>query len=75
MGDAELIERIHTLQKDAALCGQAIENLVHNDKMQWETIDKIKDSLSTIKSQIAAFGVINTLVMGFIAYRLVKGLP
>jgi hypothetical protein len=75
MGDTEMIEKIHLLQKESALCNQAIQTLHDHKEMQWKTIEKIKESLSTIKSQIAAFGVINTLVMGFIAYRLVKGLP
>ena len=74
MNDLDVIERIQNLQMDTALNGQSIKHLEDNDKLQWEVIEKIKESLSVIKAQLAAFGVINTLVLAWIAYKLTKGL-
>lgn len=73
--DPESLEKIQKLQTDTALNEQSIERLEAEDKLQWQVIEKIKESLSTVKVQIAGFGVINTLIAGWIAYKLTKGAP
>lgn len=70
----EMMEKIRLMQTDTALHNQSIHGLTDDNKLQWEVIEKIKESLSTIKAQIAAFGVINSLVLAWIAYKLTKGL-
>ena len=74
MDDLTIIERIQNLKMDSALCKQSIKNLDSSEALQWKVLEKIKESLSTIKAQLAAFGVINTLVLGWIAFKLTKGL-
>lgn len=61
------------IELDTALNGQAIDGLEADNKLQWEVVEKIKESLSTVKAQIAGFGVVNTLVLAWIAYRMTKG--
>jgi hypothetical protein len=70
----EIMERVRVMQTDIALNGQAIEGLESSERLQWEMIEKIKDSLSTVKMQISAFGVVNTLVLGWIAWKLTEGM-
>ncbi len=71
--DTEILERVGMLQTANALNDQAIKGLQASNLAQGTVIEKIQDSLSTVKSQIAAFGVVNTLTLAWIAYRLTKG--
>ncbi len=73
--DTEMMERIRIMQTDTALNGQSIEGLEESDKLQWQVIEKIKESLTTVKMQISAFGVVNTLILAWIGYKLTKGIP
>ena len=75
LSDTEIMERIRMNEISTALHDQSIEGLESSEKLQWEMIEKIKETLSTVKAQIAGFGVVNTLVLGWIAYRLTKGMP
>lgn len=71
--ETEMMERIRMLQTNSALFEQSIKKIESEQALQWVVIEKIKDSLSTIKSQLAAFGVVNTLVLAYIAYILKRG--
>ena len=71
----DMTETLQMIKTHNAILSQSVASLEKSDTKQWEAIDKIKDSLSVIKSQIAAFGVVNALIMGFIAYKLSKGMP
>ena len=73
--ETDIMERIRIMQTDTALNGQSIEKLEEGDKLQWQVIEKIKESLTTVKMQISAFGVVNTLILAWIGYKLTKGIP
>ena len=73
--ESDIMERIRIMQTDTALNGQSIEKLEEGDKLQWQVIEKIKESLTTVKMQISAFGVVNTLILAWIGYKLTKGIP
>ena len=73
--ETDIMERIRIMQTDTALNGQSIEKLEEGDKLQWQVIEKIKESLTTVKMQISAFGVVNTLILAWIGYNLTKGIP
>jgi len=73
--ESTIIDRLQVINTETALNSQAIENLEKNEVLQWEVIEKIKESLTSIKVQLAAFGVTNTVLIGWIAYKLTKGIP
>ena len=73
--ETEMMERIRIMQTDTALNSQSINRLEEGDRLQWQVIEKIKESLTTVKTQIAAFGVVNTLILAWIGYKLTKGIP
>lgn len=71
--ESAIMEKVHFIDKEQGAQGIRMDVLEDNNKLQWEVIEKIKESLSTVKQQIAAFGVVNTLILGWIAYKLTKG--
>lgn len=75
LSDTEIMERIRMNETATALNEQAIEALDASKTLHWESIEKIRETLSTMKAQVAGFGVVNTLVLGWIAYKLTKGMP
>jgi hypothetical protein len=72
--DTEIMEKIRVMQTDTALHAQSLITIQKSDDYQWNAIEKIQDSLSVVKTQISAFGVVNTLILGFIAYKLTRGI-
>ena len=71
--DTDIMERVRVMQTDIALNSQSIDGLDDSDRLQWEVIEKIKESLNTLKVQISAFGVVHLLILGFIAFKLTRG--
>jgi uncharacterized coiled-coil protein SlyX len=75
MTDMEIAERVRRMQIESALHGRAIEKLEEVYRLQGEMIEKIKDTLTAVKVQNATFGVVNALIIAWIAYKITKGLP
>lgn len=72
-GGFDLMDKIHALETDMAVGAEKISSLERQAAQLWEMVEKIQSKLSAINAKIASFGVVNTLILGWIAWRLTRG--
>lgn len=61
------------LKTEVAVQGNRISTLETSDKLQWETFNKVKENLTAVRIQLAAYGVVNTLIIAWAIYKITKG--
>lgn len=69
-----LEDDMNELKTAMAVAAQQIVTLEKDRDLLWLTITKAQDKLNKISNQISAFGVVNALILGWIAWKLTRGI-
>lgn len=51
-----------------------INHLEKSDDLLWTAVDAVREKLGKLNATVAGLGVVNTLILGWIAYKLTKGI-
>lgn len=51
-----------------------LDYLEQNTDTIWKAVESIREKLGKINTTVASLGVVNTLILGWIAWKLTKGI-
>ncbi len=75
--ESTIMEKLHVLELDQVVTKSDVKTLTHEKDLLWQAVDKIRDTVSGIRIQVAGIvggiGIFQIIITAWIVYKITSG--